>query len=117
MCAITCLLAHEVRHPESFAMTLNPTPLSQLLDATGRPSFLWDCDLSLSQLKALLEDPDEDVAAYWLGTTMRQARPDDALTLATPARMRALWPKLERYLGKERAFWAWLLPELERRGK
>jgi len=49
------------------------------------------------------------VAAYWLGTTMRQAKPDDALMLASPERMRALWPRVERYLGKERAFWAWLL--------
>jgi hypothetical protein len=96
---------------------LNPTPLSRLTDSAGRPTFLWDCDLSLTELKKLLEDPDEQIAAYWIGTVMRQARPDDALTLIPIARMRALWPKLERYLGQERAFWAWLIEEYRRYGK
>jgi hypothetical protein len=96
---------------------LNPTPPDRLVDAKNRPIFLWDCDLTLDELKARLTDPDEEIAAYWLGTIMRQARPDDALTLASSAQMRALWPKLERYLGKERAFWAWFLKELEQRGK
>lgn len=93
-------------------MRLNPTPRERLCDDRGRPSFLWDNELSLDQLGALLASPDPDVAAYWLGTVMRQARPDDALTLAPPARMRELWPRLERYLGKERPFWAWYLSQV-----
>lgn len=88
---------------------LNPTPPDRLCDAQGRPTFLWDNDLTLDEVRARLRSPDPDVAAYWLGTVMRQARPDDALTLAPPARMRELWPRLERYLGRERAFWAWYL--------
>ena len=91
-----------------------PTPIERLCDARGRPTFLWDNDLTMEELRERLVDPDLDTAAYWLGTTMRQARPDDALALATPARMRELWPKLERYLGKERAFWTWYLGALER---
>lgn len=89
-------------------MRLNPTPVEKLCDAEGRPSFLWDNDLTLAELRERLASEDLDVAAYWLGTTMRQAKPDDALMLASPERMRALWPRVERYLGKERAFWAWL---------
>ncbi|MDP2307245.1 MAG: hypothetical protein Q8P18_14560 [Pseudomonadota bacterium] len=90
-------------------MRLNPTPPEQLCDAQGRPSFLWDNDLTLAELRERLDSANPDVAAYWLGTTMRQAKPDDALTLASLGQMRALWPRLERYLGKERAFWEWLL--------
>ena len=96
---------------------LNPTPPERLVDSKGYPSFLWDCNVTLSELMALLNHPDPETAAYWTGTVMRQARPDDALTLVPAPRMRALWGRLERYLGKERAFWAWLLTELERRGK
>lgn len=87
------------------------------MDAAGRPTFLWDCELTLSELLARLQDPDPAVRAYWIGAVMRQARPDDALTLIPTVEMRELWPELERYLGKERAFWAWLLPELAKYGK
>ena len=97
-------------------MRLNPTPPDQLCDAAGRPSFLWDNDLTLAELRERLDSADLDVAAYWLGTVMRQAKPDDALTLSSPVRMRALWPRLERYLGKERAFWSWLLTTTARNG-
>ncbi len=88
---------------------LCPTPLHKLLDAQGRPTFLWDNDLTLDEFKALLASEDEEVAAYWTGTLMRQAKPDDALTLVPATRMRALWPRLHRYLGRERSFWTWYL--------
>ncbi|MES2640514.1 MAG: hypothetical protein V4850_13560 [Myxococcota bacterium] len=52
-------------------MRLNPTPVEKLCDAQGRPSFLWDNDLTLAELRERLESDDLDVAAYWLGTTMR----------------------------------------------
>lgn len=96
---------------------LNPTAPDRLVDALGRPTFLWDCDLTLDELKVRLSSADVDIASYWVGTLMRQARPDDALTLVSSARMRTLWPNLERYLGKERPFWSWYLAELEKRGK
>ena len=96
---------------------LNPTPPERLVDQNGRPTFLWDCDLTLDELKQRLEDEDPEIRAYWIGTVMRQARPDDALQLVPAAQMRAAWPKLVRTLGRERAFWAWLLPELEKRGQ
>lgn len=60
---------------------LHPTPPELLCDPQGRPYFLWDVDLTLQQLRMLLADPDEDVRAYWMGKVLRQAKPDDALTL------------------------------------
>jgi hypothetical protein len=40
---------------------------------------------------------------------MRQAKPDDVFQFATLADIRAMWPRLVRYLGRSRTFWAWLL--------
>ncbi len=90
-------------------MLLNPLPAERLVDSEGRPYFLWDNDLTLGQLQERLASDDLEVSAYWLGTMMRQARPDDALALCEPARMRLLWPRLERYLGNQRGFWTWYL--------
>ena len=90
---------------------LAPTPTDRLTDAQGRPYFLWDCEVTLEEWRALIADPDEDVRAYWIGKAMRQAKPDDVVTLVVVEHMRDLWPKLERYLGRRRDFWAWLLLE------
>ncbi len=86
-----------------------PTPLDKLCDAQGRPHFLWDNDLTLGELRALLASADEIERGYWIGVTMRQARPDDALSLVDDAEIRRLWRHVEPFLGKSRAFWTWYL--------
>jgi len=91
---------------------LAPTPPDKLVDENGRPYFLWDCDVTLELLRTLLTSDDREERAYWAGKVMRQAKPDDALILISPAQMRALWPDLERFLGKTKPFWAWLLERL-----
>lgn len=88
---------------------LAPTPPDRLVDAQGRPYFLWDCEITLAELEARLVDPDPEVRAYWMGKTMREAKPDDAVMLIPPPVMRAHWDRLERFLGRTRPFWAWLL--------
>lgn len=88
---------------------LCPTPEALLCDERGRPSFLWDNELTLDDLRLRLRDADPAVAAYWVGTVMRQARPDDAIVLVGVERMRALWPLVQRHLGRERPFWSWYL--------
>jgi hypothetical protein len=40
---------------------------------------------------------------------MRQAKPDDVFQFVRLAEIVALWPKLERYLGRTRPMWRWLL--------
>ena len=49
------------------------------------------------------------VRANLLGKLMRQARPDDVLTFATPETIAASWGDVERYLGKSKPFWRWLM--------
>jgi hypothetical protein len=88
---------------------LCPTPAATLCDAQGRPYFLWDCDVTLDSLREHLAAPDDDRRAYWLAKLMRQAKPDDAIVIAGLDEMRRLWPRIERSLGKQSAFWTWYL--------
>lgn len=65
---------------------LNPTPPGRLVDATGRPYFLWDTDQTLDAFVRILGDADPDVRAYAIAKLMRQARPDDVFSFVTLAR-------------------------------
>lgn len=96
---------------------LNPTPPAKLCDRHGQPYFLWDVDSTLDDFRRKLVDPDPDVRAHAIGKLMRQARPDDALTLLSLAQIRRDWDRVLPFLGNRREFWAWLLPELERRAR
>lgn len=95
---------------------LAPTPKHLLLDQQGRPDFLWDQDTTLEEFKKRLVDPDPDVRAYAIGKLMRQAKPDDVFEFVTPREIRALWSKLNMYLGNTREFWTWLFDTWERQG-
>ncbi len=88
---------------------LAPTPADRLVNERGQPYFLWDEDLTLDQFKVLLHDPDPEVRAYFVGKLMRQAKPDDVFTFVSLSEIDHLYPALERYLGRTRPFWRWLL--------
>jgi hypothetical protein len=88
---------------------LNPTPLERLTDRQGHPYFLWDSEMTLDEFRRGLQDPNLEVRAYLVGKLMRQAKPDDVFSFVSTGEIRALWPHLERYLGKTREFWTWLL--------
>src|SRR5690242_9454262 len=88
---------------------LNPTSRARMTDGHGRPYFIWDDDITLEQFRALLRDADPDARAYLVGKLMRQAKPDDVFEFVRLDDIVALWPKLDRYLGRSRAMWRWLL--------
>lgn len=88
---------------------LNPTPPDRMVDAEGRPYFLWDADMTLDQFRAGLRDPDPDVRAYLVAKLMRQAKPDDVFQFVRLADLIELWPRLERFLGRAQPMWRWLL--------
>jgi hypothetical protein len=94
---------------------LNPTPPHLLVDGQGRPYFLWDVDMTLERFQELLRTGDATARAYLVGKLMRQAKPDDVFTFVTLAEIRALWPELQRYLGRSRPFWTWLLEQWDDR--
>lgn len=86
-----------------------PTPPDRLLDAQGRPYFLWDEDIRVEQFRERLRDPDPAVRAYYLGKLMRQAKPDDVFTFVTLREVEEQLAAVEPYLGRSRAFWLWIL--------
>ncbi len=97
-----------VRYTECMS-ALAPTPPEHLVDARGRPYFLWDEDMTLEVFRSRLRDPDPDVRAYFLGKLMRQAKPDDVFLFFTRSEIEAQLSTVERYLGRTRDFWIWLL--------
>jgi hypothetical protein len=80
-----------------------------MVDAQGRPYFLWDCELTADDLRRHLLEGDRATRAYLVGKLMRQAKPDDVFLFVSLEEIRDLWPDLERYLGLTRPFWSWLL--------
>lgn len=80
-----------------------------MCDARGRPYFLWDSELTLSEFRARLVDPDAAVRAYFLAKLMRQAKPDDVFQFVTFAQLLELWPRVEPILGREREMWRFLI--------
>jgi hypothetical protein len=73
-----------------------------MVDAQGRPYFLWDVDMTLDELTRQLAEADLPVRAYLTGKVMRQAKPDDALQFISAQQMADLWPHLEKYPGNKR---------------
>jgi hypothetical protein len=90
---------------------LAPTPPERMVDAQGRPYFLWDEDITLDVFRSRLADPDPEVRAYYLGKLMRQAKPDDVFSFATLRDIRDLFPLVVRYLGRTSDFWIWVLDQ------
>jgi len=90
---------------------LQPTPEHLLTDSEGRPYFLWDCEMTVEELRAGLLDPDRRVRAYLAGKVMRQAKPDDVFQFLSLQSIADLWPDLQRYLGTALPFWRWILRE------
>jgi hypothetical protein len=86
-----------------------PLTTETLLDDTTRPYFLWWTDTTVGQLKEHLASADPEERAYWMGALLREANTRDVWLFVNSADIRALWPRLIRYLGRSRQMWAWLL--------
>lgn len=78
-------------------------------DDNERPYFLWSEQTTLGQFRAGLASASELEKARLLGTLLREARDTDVWEFTTLREVRALFPQLERYLGRRRAFWRYLL--------
>ena len=85
------------------------TPADQVCDASGRPYFLWDVQLSLRDDLSKVNGSDEAEAGYWLARALRDAKPDDVLEWVDWATIARLWPHSRRHVGRRRAFWVWWL--------
>jgi hypothetical protein len=86
-----------------------PPTSSSLTDDTHRPYFLWWTTATVGDLRARVADPDPEVRAYWMGALLREANTRDVWLFVTPAAIAASWDHLQRYLGRSRGMWAYLL--------
>lgn len=84
---------------------LRTTPLQAMVDARGRPYFLWDCDMTLAELQAALASGDRSERLALLAKVLRQARPEDALQFVSRAELTRLEPELRPLLGDKADFW------------
>jgi hypothetical protein len=78
-------------------------------DPTAQPYFIWDEEITYSELRRKLQSPDPDERALWMGRVMREARYDDVWKLLRLRDVLAMLPRIDRHLGRSRAFWHWLI--------
>ncbi len=86
-----------------------PTPPDRLTDHRGRPYFIWDVDISLSDWLRAIRDPDAERADYWLARALRDAKPDDVLEWVSLDEIAQRWNGLAPFVGRQRGFWLWWL--------
>ena len=78
-----------------------------MLDASGRPYFLWDTDMTLERFEELLRSGEPAVRVHLVAKLMRQAKPDDVFLFIGLEDIGELWAKIQPKLGRTREFWSW----------
>ena len=74
-----------------------------------RPYFLWDEDVSIDELHAILAGPDGARRDQLLGKMLREARDLDVWCFVRPADVASSLDRLRRRLGRRHAFWTFLI--------
>jgi hypothetical protein len=87
---------------------LQPTS-EKLRNENHRPDFLWWLNCTVGQFKEFLASNDVGTRAYYLGASLREANTRDVWIFTTPDTVKLHWRELNRYLGKSRERWAYLL--------
>jgi hypothetical protein len=73
------------------------------------PYFLWNENTTVGELRAILQNPEDPARAIYAGRVMREGTVADVWQFLTPREVEALWPRVQRYLGRRRNFWKQLL--------
>ena len=89
---------------------------TNLRDGAARPYFLWDEDVSVDELRAVLAGPDGPARDRLLGKMLREARDLDVWEFVTPSDVAAALPRLQRRLGRRLPFWTFLIDGWRRDG-
>jgi hypothetical protein len=66
-------------------------------------------EVTIGGLRERLRDPDPAVRHFWLGALLREANTRDVWYLVEPDAIREAWVGIQRFLGRSRARWAFLL--------
>ncbi|MGO9834902.1 MAG: hypothetical protein ACLP1X_11850 [Polyangiaceae bacterium] len=80
-----------------------------LSEGDKRPYFLWDEDVSIDELRAVMRGGPETERLRLLGKMLREARDTDVWLFVTPQEVARDLPVLGRRLGRRRAFWEFLI--------
>src|SRR5262249_47237485 len=73
------------------------------------PYFLWWTDITVGELKERLACPDLEERGYWMAAVLREAHTRDVWLLLHPQEIGGMWAALQRYLGRARELWSYLL--------
>jgi hypothetical protein len=90
-------------HPVGIRLSLD------LDDPLAVPYFLWDEPMTVAELRSRLQGASRSERLRLLGRILREARDPDVWRFTTPAEVATSWPELQRYLGRRRGFWQFLL--------
>ncbi len=80
-----------------------------LKDQDARPYFLWDEDVSVRELRLVLEAGSEYERLRLAGKMLREARDIDVWEFMTPGEVAEILPKVGRRLGRREKFWRFLI--------
>ena len=80
-----------------------------MAEAALRPYFLWDEDVSIAELRAVLAGPDDHVRDRLLGKMLREARDLDVWQFVRPTEVARVLERLRRRIGRRHAFWTFLI--------
>ncbi len=85
-------------------------PLTTDMTAVDRrPYFLWDEDVSIAELRAVLDGPDGAARDRLLGKMLREARDLDVWRFVRPSEVSAALERLRPRLGRRYRFWRFLI--------
>ncbi len=85
-------------------------------DPNERPYFLWNEPTTVGEFRAALAAATGEQKALMLGRLLREARDTDVWEFTDVAEVRSWFPRIERYLGRRREFWRYLLSAWEAHG-
>ncbi|MBS2039594.1 hypothetical protein JST97_31700 [bacterium] len=86
-------------------------------DPDGRPYFLWSENMTLAELRQILEGTwGEELQITYTARIMRECRVNEVWQLLTLEQILSLWPRLQRRLGRSRKFWNYLAEVWSRHG-
>jgi hypothetical protein len=90
-------------------MGAEPSPDVGFEDEQAVPYFLWDRNVTVGELRAVLASESDPRRMPLLRTLLREARPDEVWNFVTPGLVAREWDLIAQGLGRRRAFWEWLL--------
>ena len=82
---------------------------SDLRSPDSVPYFLWAEPMTVAELRARLASGSDAERSRFLGKILREARDTDVWYFTTPRELAGNWNKIERYLGRRRRFWTFLM--------